>query len=143
VKLFRQPGAPTHDVAARTPRWLAVPGRARMPRHRSDQRSEARAAATVQLGPVTHPWRPRLVTRGLRTHTGGRTAIRHWPLVCCTSPIASASCRRHYRPRSYVATASTCPWAIKPPAPFSSRARAVHRRPPLAPPANSHCRLRP
>jgi hypothetical protein len=130
VKLFRQPALPrTTSSRARHVR-SPYPGHARTRRHRSDQRSEARAAATVQLGPVTRPWRPRLVTRGLRAHAGGRTAIRHWPPVCCTSPTASAPCRRHCRPRSYRATASTCPGAIKPHASFSSRARAVRRRPP-------------
>jgi hypothetical protein len=45
--------SPVHDVAARPPRRLAVPGSARTPRRRSDQWSEARVAATMQLGPVT------------------------------------------------------------------------------------------
>jgi hypothetical protein len=97
----------------------------------------------VQLGPVTRVWRPRPVTRGLRAHADGRTAICHWPPVRCTSPTASAPCRRHCRPRSYQANASTRTGAIKTPAFLSSRARAVLRRPPLAPPANSHSRLRP
>jgi hypothetical protein len=108
------------------------PGRARTPRHQSTQRSEARAAATVQLGPMTRAGRPRPVTRDLHALAGGRTAIRHWPPLRRTSPPPPRPCLSSCRPRRCLAIASTRLEAINPPASFYSRARATRRHPPLA-----------
>jgi hypothetical protein len=70
----------------------------RTPRRRSDQRSKARAATTVQLGPVTREWRPRPVTRGLGALAGGRTAIRHWRRRAARRQPPWHPCRRSCRP---------------------------------------------
>jgi hypothetical protein len=72
-------GAPVHDVTPRTRQvGLPYPGLARIPRHRSNHRSEARAATTVHLGSVTRAWKLRPVPRGRCALAGGRTAIPHW-----------------------------------------------------------------
>jgi hypothetical protein len=85
------------------------PGRARMPRRRSNQRSEARAAPTVQLGPMTrvgslgrcHAACAHSPARAPPSATGRRPAARSQPLW---HPCLS-SCR----PRSCKATASARP----------------------------------
>jgi hypothetical protein len=112
------------------------PGRARTLRHRSDQQSEAPAAAIVPLGPVTHAWMLRPVPRGHSTLAPARAAFRHWPSVGRTSPTASAPCRRHCRPRRCEQPPRRAPGAITPP--LHSLARSSQ-----PPPVNSLLRSRP
>jgi hypothetical protein len=59
--------------------------------------------------------KPRPVTRGLCALAGGRTAIRHWPLVRRTSSPPLRPCLSSCRPRRCVATASTRPQGYKTP----------------------------
>jgi hypothetical protein len=133
---------PRTTSPARPPRRLAVPGlrahteASENPAVRGPRRRHCAARAHDAHA------KPRPVPRGLRALAGGRTAIRHWPPVRRTSPPPPHPCLSSCRPRRYVATASTRPGAIKPPASFSSRSRATRRRPPLAPLVTSLLRSR-
>jgi hypothetical protein len=129
--------------AARRHIGASYPGCARTPRHWSDPQSEARAAHYCALAPVTHTWRLRPVPRGHGRLAPARAASRHWPSAPPHVATASRPSPSSRRPCSYRATASARPGHIKPPSPFSSRARAHRRRPPLAPPVSSPSCLSP
>jgi hypothetical protein len=136
-----EPRATSH----RSPATSVAPylGRARTPRRRSDQWSEACAAAIVPLGPVTRAWRLRPVPRGHSTLAPARAAFRHWPSAGRTSPIVSAPCRHHCSPRRCEQPPRRAPGAIKLPSFTPSRARAHRCRLPLASLVISLLRSRP
>jgi hypothetical protein len=130
---------------ARATSALPYPEPARTPRRRKTPRSEAGAVATVDL---------RLMTRasGLgRCHA----ASLHSPAGERPSTIGRRPAARRYRLRAHADAPVGHEARPKPPRRvvesinplFFPRARpsntAVRRRPPLAPPVNSHLRSRP
>jgi hypothetical protein len=130
------PCAPRHPVVPRLRAQAEAPGnpavRASRRRHCAPTANDARE--------VSRP-----VPRGLCALTGGRTAIPHWPPVRHTSPPPPRPCLSSYRPRRCVTTASMHHQAYKAPLPHFLARPSKPRSPsppPLAPPVNSHPRLR-
>jgi hypothetical protein len=147
LELFAPERRHLRDVASITPRRPPpYPGRACTPRHQNTPRSEARRHRHCAPKAIDARKWPRPVPRGLPTLAGRRTASLHWLPAAARRQPPPRPCRRHYGQRRLGETALERYWTIEtlPGLPRSrSRPAAVCHRPPLAPPVNSHFRLRP